>query len=44
MVTFGQSIREGYFNVLTDHVKMITGRNPRPLRDVLQQFRHTWPK
>jgi NAD(P)H dehydrogenase (quinone) len=44
MVTFGKSIREGYFNVLTDHVKMITGRNPRPLRDVLQQFQHTWPK
>jgi NAD(P)H dehydrogenase (quinone) len=44
MVTFGQSIREGYFNVLTDHVEKITGRKPRPLRDVLQQFQHTWPK
>ncbi len=44
MVTFGQSIREGYFNVLTNHVKMITGRNPRTLREVLEQFQNTWPK
>ena len=44
MVTFGQSIREGFFNVLTNHVETITGRKPRPLRDVLKQFQHTWPK
>jgi NAD(P)H dehydrogenase (quinone) len=44
MVSFGQSIREGYFNVLTDHVERLTGRKPRPLRDVLQQLQHTWPK
>lgn len=44
MVTFGQSIREGYFNVITDHVEKITGRKPRPLREVLQQYQHTWPK
>jgi NAD(P)H dehydrogenase (quinone) len=44
MVTFGQSIREGYFNVITNHVEKITGRKPRPLREVLSQFQHTWPK
>jgi NAD(P)H dehydrogenase (quinone) len=44
MVTFGRSIREGYFNVITNHVEMITGRKPRPLRDVLLQFQPTWPK
>jgi NAD(P)H dehydrogenase (quinone) len=44
MVTFGQSIREGYFNVLSDAVEKLTGRKPRPLRDVLQQYQHTWPK
>jgi NAD(P)H dehydrogenase (quinone) len=42
MVTFGQSIREGLFAVQTDHVERITGRKPRPLRDVLMQYRHTW--
>lgn len=44
MVTFGRSIREGYFNVLTDHVETITGRKPRALREVLHQYRHTWPQ
>jgi NAD(P)H dehydrogenase (quinone) len=43
MVTFGQSIREGYFNVLSDNVEMLTGHKPRPLRDVLKQYQHTWP-
>ena len=44
MVTFGQSIREGYFNVLTDSVERLTGRKPRTLRSVLEQFQPTWPK
>jgi NAD(P)H dehydrogenase (quinone) len=44
MVTFGQSIREGYFNVLTDHVEKITGHKPRSLREVMQQYQHTWPR
>ncbi|MFM1886750.1 MAG: hypothetical protein RL026_1907 [Pseudomonadota bacterium] len=44
MVTFGQSIREGFFNVLTDHVERITGRRPRTLRSVMEQWMHTWPK
>lgn len=43
MVTFGRSIREGFFDVLTDHVERITGRRPRPLRDVMMSHRHQWP-
>jgi NAD(P)H dehydrogenase (quinone) len=43
MVTFGQSIREGYFDTLTPHVERITGRKPRPLRDIMMNYRHLWP-
>ena len=43
MVTFGQSIREGYFNVISDAVEKLTGRKPRSLRSVMEQYRHTWP-
>jgi NAD(P)H dehydrogenase (quinone) len=43
MVTFGQSIREGYFNVLSDSVEKLTGRKPRSLRSVMEQYRYTWP-
>ncbi len=43
MVTFGQSIREGFFDVLTDHVERITGRKPRPLRDIMMAHRNQWP-
>jgi NAD(P)H dehydrogenase (quinone) len=43
MVSFGRSIREGFFDVLTDHVERITGRKPKPLRDVLLAHRHLWP-
>jgi len=24
-------------------VEKLTGRKPRPLRDVLRQYQHTWP-
>jgi NAD(P)H dehydrogenase (quinone) len=44
MVTFGQSIREGYFNVLSDHVLKLTGRPPRTLRSVLLQYKDSWPR
>jgi NAD(P)H dehydrogenase (quinone) len=44
MVTFGQSIREGYFNVLSDSVERLTGRKPRTLRSVLLQFKDSWPR
>ena len=43
MVTFGQAIREANFAVISDDVERITGRKPRTLRSVLEQFKHTWP-
>jgi len=44
MVTFGASIREGYFDVQTDVVERVTGRKPKPLYDVMLAFRDSWPK
>jgi len=44
MVTFGQSIREGYFDKCTDHVERITGRKPKTLREVMVAFQPSWPK
>jgi len=43
MVTFGQAIREGYFNVESDAVERITGQAPRSLRSVFEQYRGAWP-
>jgi NAD(P)H dehydrogenase (quinone) len=43
MVTFGQAIREGYFDVLSDTVERITGRPPRSLRSVFEQYKSMWP-
>jgi NAD(P)H dehydrogenase (quinone) len=43
MVTFGQSIREGFMDVVSDDVERITGRPPRTLRSVLEQYQHSWP-
>jgi NAD(P)H dehydrogenase (quinone) len=43
MVTFGRSIREGYFDKLTPHVRQITGREPKPLREVMLAYRSQWP-
>jgi NAD(P)H dehydrogenase (quinone) len=44
MVTFGRSIREGFFDVRSDAVERLTGRKPRSLRSVLLQFKDTWPQ
>ena len=44
MVTFGQSIREGFMDVESDDVERITGRTPRTLRSVFEQYQHLWPK
>jgi NAD(P)H dehydrogenase (quinone) len=44
MVTFGQSIREGFMNVVSDDVERITGRPPRTLRSVLEQYQGAWPQ
>ncbi|MET0365831.1 MAG: NAD(P)H-binding protein [Sphingobium sp.] len=43
MVTFGQSIREGYFALKTDWVEQITGRKPKSLRDVMLAHKGAWP-
>ncbi|TIX49589.1 SDR family oxidoreductase [Alteraurantiacibacter aquimixticola] len=43
MVTFGQSIREGYFDVQSDDVERITGKRPRSLKSVLEQYKGAWP-
>jgi NAD(P)H dehydrogenase (quinone) len=44
MVTFGQAIREGLFNVVSDDVERITGKKPRTLRSVLEQYQALWPQ
>ena len=43
MVTFGQSIREGFMDIASDDVERITGRPPRTLRSVCEQYRSAWP-
>jgi len=43
MVTFEQAVREGYFAVISNDVETLTGKKPRPLREVLIQYRHMWP-
>lgn len=35
MVTFERSIREGYFEVISDDVEMLTGMKPRSVRDMI---------
>jgi NAD(P)H dehydrogenase (quinone) len=42
MVTFSRSIREGFFDVVTDHVQRLTGRPPRTLREVLLANKADW--
>jgi NAD(P)H dehydrogenase (quinone) len=44
MVTFGQSIREGFMDIDSQDVERITGRRPRTLRSVLEQYQSAWPK
>ncbi|MFO7277709.1 MAG: SDR family oxidoreductase [Pseudomonadota bacterium] len=44
MVSFARAIREGFFDVKTDHVERITGHPPRTLREVLLAYRPTWPR
>ncbi|WP_328598106.1 NAD(P)H-binding protein [Croceibacterium salegens] len=44
MVTFGQSIREGFMDVESNDVERITGRKPRTLRSVMEQYRGAWPQ
>ncbi len=44
MVTFGQSIREGFMDIASDDVERVTGRKPRSLHSVLEQYQGQWPK
>ncbi|MBO9517504.1 MAG: SDR family oxidoreductase [Porphyrobacter sp.] len=44
MVTFGQSIREGFMDIASNDVERITGRAPRTLRSVLEQYQGAWPQ
>lgn len=44
MVTFGRSIREGFFDEVSDCVERITGTPPRTLRSVFEQYQGAWPK
>jgi NAD(P)H dehydrogenase (quinone) len=43
MVTFGRSIREGFFAIKSDHVERIIGRKPVPLREIMLRHRGAWP-
>ncbi len=43
MVTFGQSIREGFMDIESDDVERITGKKPRTLRSVFEQYQGAWP-
>jgi NAD(P)H dehydrogenase (quinone) len=43
MVTFGRSIREGFFDIQSDHVQRITGRKPLSLREIMLRHRVAWP-
>ena len=43
MVTFGQSIREGFMDIASEDVERITGHKPRTLRSVCEQYRSAWP-
>jgi NAD(P)H dehydrogenase (quinone) len=44
MVTFGQSIREGFMDIESDDVERLTGSKPRTLRSVMEQYRGAWPQ
>lgn len=44
MVTFGQAIRLGHFDVLSDTVERLTGMKPRTLRSVMEQYKGAWPQ
>lgn len=44
MVTFGTSIREGFFDEVSPWVERITGKAPRTLRSVFEQYQHLWPQ
>lgn len=44
MVSFEIAIRDGFFDVISDHVERLTGRKPRSLRQVLEDHQPSWPR
>jgi NAD(P)H dehydrogenase (quinone) len=44
MVTFGRSIREGFFAIKSDSVERLTGRKPISLKEIMLRHRASWPK
>ena len=44
MVTFGQSIREGFMDIESDDVERVTGKAPRTLKSVFEQYQGAWPQ
>ena len=44
MVTFGQSIREGFMDVVSDVVEKVTGKKPQSLDSVLEANKASWPQ
>jgi NAD(P)H dehydrogenase (quinone) len=44
MVTFGQAIREGFFDVCSGDVERITGKKPVSLREIFMRHKDSWPK
>ena len=44
MVSFERAIREGFFDVISNDVEKLTGKKPRPLREVLIQYQPMWPR
>lgn len=44
MVTFGQSIREGFMDIDSDAVERVTDKKPRSLKSVFEQYQDQWPK
>jgi NAD(P)H dehydrogenase (quinone) len=43
MVTYEKALRDGYFDVINDNVKKLTGHKPRGLEEVLQAAKAKWP-
>jgi len=42
-VTFGQMIRAGHLDTVTDVVERFTGHPPRSLREIMLERRDSWP-
>lgn len=43
MVSFSRAIREGHMSTIGDAVQVLTGRQPRSMRSVLEEHAPSWP-